>query len=174
MPIYVFPVKRMKSGENKIRKMSVLIALLIAILDQVSKFLVAYLLNPGESISIFGSFLKLSFILNEGAAFGFFAPYTNILVLLNIFIVILLVLFIIFKPIKTLVAGIIAGLLLGGSIGNLIDRIRFGSVIDFIDLTVWPAFNIADSALVIGIGLTIGYILGLFTDSDEQKRAMGK
>lgn len=154
--------------------MPILIAVLITFFDQVSKLLVIYLLNPGESVPIFGNFLKLSYILNKGAAFGFFESYTNILIILNIFIVMLLIIFIIFKPIKTLIAGVIVGLLLGGSIGNLIDRIRLGAVIDFIDLTIWPAFNIADSALVIGIGLTIGYMLGLFTNDDERRRAVGK
>lgn len=155
-------------GKNK---MPLIMAFLIGLFDQLSKLAVVYLLNPGETLHIFGNFVRLSYVLNEGAAFGFFSDYTKVLISINILIVLMLFGVILTQPVDSFMLRVITGLLLGGSIGNLIDRVRIGAVVDFIDLGWFPAFNIADSALVIGIGLVIGYALGLFREVNESKHS---
>lgn len=147
--------------------MSLIVAGIIALLDQLSKLAVTYLLNPGETVPILGDFLRLSYVQNEGAAFGFFSGYTEILIIFNILIVCSLIALVFYKPIQSHMMQITTALLLGGSIGNLVDRLRIGAVVDFIDVVWWPAFNIADASLVIGIGLVIGYIMGLYREVNE-------
>ena len=105
---------------------------------------------PGQHSPHSGVF-HLTYVQNTGAAFGFLRGKT----LFFIVVAVLVLGFIIFlaprlsreKPLL----GLVFGLLLGGALGNLIDRIRFGYVIDFLDFRVWPVFNIADMAIVVGV-----------------------
>ena len=97
-------------------------------------------------------------IINYGAAFGLFQNATMIFIWAAV-IVIGLVLFLYYKIPKRTDIRIYVGLILGGAVSNLIDRLAFGYVIDYIDLKVWPAFNIADAALTIGMIGVIIYLL---------------
>jgi len=130
-----------------------LLVLSIIIFDQTTKYLVRTHINQFETISII-PFINLVNVQNEGSAFGMFKS------LGNTFFVLISTAALIFM------AWIIAvgkedyrifSLLAGGAAGNLIDRLRLGHVVDFIDVTVsgfhWPAFNVADSALTVGIFL---------------------
>jgi len=127
--------------------------LLIVLSDQITKYLVNKFINPFRFVELL-PFLHLVNVRNTGSAFGMFRGFGN-----NVFIVISLVAiaFIFFMLIKGREDSFSLSLILGGAIGNLIDRLFYGSVIDFIDVFAgrfhWPAFNIADSALTIGIGL---------------------
>lgn len=126
---------------------------LLVILDQATKYLADKLINPLKPVELL-PFLHLVNLRNEGAAFGMFKSFGN-----NIFIIISLVAIgvIFFMLIKGKEDPLGLFLILGGAIGNLIDRLFRGSVVDFIDVFAgwhhWPAFNVADSALTIGIGL---------------------
>lgn len=141
-------------------KKSVLIALvstLVMVLDFVTKRIIVAKLAPYESISIL-PFLNIVYVENKGAAFGIFANLGN-----NFFIVISVIALtaIVFYMSKIPKGSELfsISLIFGGAGGNLIDRIRIGKVIDFIDFYVgtwhWPAFNVADSALTVGIILCI-------------------
>ncbi|MBI4684659.1 MAG: signal peptidase II [Nitrospirae bacterium] len=136
------------------RKMfNISIVPLIVILDQATKYLANKYINPFGSVELL-PFLHLVNLRNEGAAFGMFRGLGN-----NVFIIISLIAItlIFFMFVKGREDPLGLSLILGGAIGNLIDRIFYGSVTDFIDVFAgrlhWPAFNIADSALTIGIGL---------------------
>ncbi len=131
------------------------ISLLILIADQLFKFLVLKTIPFKYSIQIIPKIFYLTHIRNYGAAFGLLQNASNLLLWFSI-IVIGVILYVYDKiPNETSVQVFVA-LILGGTLGNLIDRIRFGYVIDFLDFQIWPAFNIADSAITIGvIGLII-------------------
>ena len=123
----------------------------IVILDQITKYLVSTSISPFDSVEIL-PFLHIVNIQNTGAAFGMFKNLGG-----NVFIGLsaVAVIFIIWLLVKSTYSQFGLSLLLGGAIGNLIDRILFGKVVDFIDISVgelsWPAFNVADSCLTVGI-----------------------
>lgn len=128
-------------------------------LDQSSKFLVHKYLVLGSSIPSDGIF-RLTFVTNSGGAFGLFPNQTFALTIasfIGIFIVSLL--YRSYYPYKSRLANLSLGLLLGGATGNLIDRLLWKEVIDFIDVGMWPIFNFADAAIVVGFFLfTIMYL----------------
>ena len=132
-----------------------LTGLLIVTADQLSKLWIRSNLLVGQSLPEAG-FFRLTHVHNTGAAFGLFQDQTfalTIVALVGIVILLVYALFIYHRfPFLNNGLGISAlGLVLGGTVGNLIDRLRFGYVIDFIDVGIWPAFNIADSAIVVGV-----------------------
>lgn len=133
--------------------------LAVVILDQFSKYIVVENMALGESIPIIEEVFHLTYILNPGAAFGMFAH--NRLFFIAIAVVVIGIIIwarreILASPWEVK-AG--CGLFLGGAIGNLIDRVRQGLVIDFFDFRIWPVFNIADIAICIGVGLIIWNLL---------------
>ncbi|MBT7903139.1 signal peptidase II [Candidatus Woesearchaeota archaeon] len=134
------------------------IAFFVLMLDQISKFLIKNSFSLGHSVPIINNIFHLTYVQNFGAAFGFLQHAQWL------FVCIALVLiggFIYFLPelVEQKVILIASALVMGGAIGNLIDRIFFGFVIDFFDFRVWPVFNIADSALCIGVGILVVYYL---------------
>ena len=140
---------------DKKTKIMLSIAALVVVLDQFTKFLVKNNLQLGDSIPLIKNIFHLTYVTNTGSAFGLFKN-------LNVFFVIfsIIVIFVIFyylRQIKKKERLVIysIGLLLGGTIGNLIDRIAYGAVIDFIDFKIWPVFNVADSAVTISIVMLI-------------------
>lgn len=132
-----------------------LISLAVIITDQISKHLIRTMIRPFEVIDIL-PFLRIVHIRNEGAAFGLFRDFGNITFILISILAILFVLYLLLRDKKDRVS---LSLILGGAVGNLIDRIIYGNVTDFIDIYAgrfhWPAFNIADSALTVGISLIL-------------------
>jgi signal peptidase II len=146
------------------RKKQILIALFLFFcivgLDQFLKYLVSVNLSFRESIPVIKNILHITFITNTGAAFGVFKDSAMIFGAISITAVVF-ILSIILKLIKQgrfltnplLDFGLI--LVVSGAMGNLLDRLRLGYVIDFIDVRVWPVFNIADTAITIGTFLLI-------------------
>ena len=130
-------------------------ALLIVILDQFTKFLVKQNFQLNQSIPIIKNILHLTYITNTGSAFGLFKGLNWFFVFFSVIVIIAIFYYLerIVKNEKLLQFAV--GLLLGGTIGNLIDRVAYGAVIDFIDFRVWPVFNIADSAVTIGVIILI-------------------
>ena len=130
-----------------------LIVLFIIVLDQITKCLVIRYVNPFDSIEIF-PFLHLVNVRNTGAAFGMFKGLgSNFFVIISV-VAIIFVTYLVIRKVYNIFG---LSLLLGGAIGNLIDRILYGKVVDFIDFSVgtfrWPAFNVSDSSLTIGIAI---------------------
>ncbi|MCD4784968.1 MAG: signal peptidase II [Candidatus Eremiobacteraeota bacterium] len=137
----------------------IITAIITIILDQLSKYAVIQNLKISESIPILGKILYFTHVTNKGGAFGLFSEFPGFFVVLAVLLIIVGFAMTpkILKLSTTLQVGL--GLLFGGTVGNLIDRLRFGSVIDFIDFKVWPTFNIADIAICVGVGLLAYHIL---------------
>jgi signal peptidase II len=137
-----------------------LIVLSIIAIDQLTKYFVISYLTPSDSIEIF-PFLHLVIVRNTGAAFGMFRNFGSTFF---VGISVLAVTFIVYLLIKSSYNFIGLSLVLGGAIGNLIDRILYGKVVDFIDFSIgkfhWYTFNVADSSLTVGI--IVIFLISLF------------
>lgn len=155
-----------------------MIALCVLTLDQVSKYLVVRYMDLGQSISLIEPFLSFTSHRNAGAAFGilqnqriFFLIVTTVVVIGIIYYMLKL------KPEKRRLAFSLS-IILGGASGNFIDRLLFGEVVDFIDVYIklgnfswdYAIFNIADSALVIGVSiLLIDTLIDIYRERKAQK-----
>jgi signal peptidase II len=134
----------------------------VLILDQITKALALAHLPPGQAVGIIDGFFSLTLVMNPGLAFGFLSStpvaWRWIVALLSIgALAVLGVVGLRLLPAGGRLAGLALGLIFGGAIGNLIDRARFGAVVDFLDFYWrgyhWPAFNVADSAISVGVAL---------------------
>lgn len=133
-------------------------ALIVIIIDQLTKFLVRVNFQLNESVALIKNIFHLTYINNFGAGFGLLQQQRLILVFISLFVIgIILYYFDRIKE-KEKLLQFLVGFILGGTIGNLIDRLAFGYVIDFLDFQVWPIFNIADSFVVIGVIGLIFYL----------------
>ncbi len=129
-----------------------IIILFIVIMDQGTKYLVSLFLLEGDSIPIIQNVLYFNHVLNPGAAFGFLAYQTTLFVAVTVLVVLLLLYLLLRLPNDYRYMKLGFALQVGGALGNLIDRVRTGYVIDFLYLTFWPpVFNLADVAIVGGI-----------------------
>ena len=131
------------------------IGILVFILDQLVKHAVLGSMHLGESIPIIKDVFHITFVLNPGAAFGMLEHQRWIFIAVALLVVVLALVF--YKHIQreSLITRIGAGLLLGGALGNLLDRIQSGLVVDFLDFRIWPVFNIADIAICGGAAMLI-------------------
>ena len=140
-------------------------ALSIFLIDQIIKFYILKHLYLGQEISIIKNIFSISFVTNKGIAFGLFSNSNFPFVLISIAVLACMTLvFISFnKDAISKKAGvwirIAYGLILGGALSNMLDRIRIGEVIDFLDFHIWPVFNIGDSAICVGAGIFVLNIL---------------
>jgi signal peptidase II len=125
-----------------------IIAISVVLLDQITKFLAINFLQLNIPVPLIKNFLNLTLVYNRGAAFGFFQNQLLLFVLVSLF-AIGLILYNLKDRTNSIRLKISLSLILGGAAGNLIDRLRFGFVIDFLDLRVWPVFNLADSVITI-------------------------
>ena len=139
--------------------MPIFLSICIVVLDQVVKFLVTHEMFPGMSIPVIQDVFHITFVVNPGAAFGILAHQRSFFIVMGIVIVILGGLFSPYIRRQCRIFRCGTALLLGGALGNLIDRVRFGHVIDFFDFRIWPVFNIADIAIVVGVAAIIYAIL---------------
>lgn len=141
------------------------VALLIVALDQFAKWWVLQHLEAGEGFAILGEVVYLTLVFNTGAAFGLFRDRPQLLALITVLACLMIVVVLLQRRYKlVLLERLSLSFILGGALGNLIDRFRIGAVIDFIDLRIWPVFNIADSAITVGGILLILYFLRNFHD----------
>lgn len=140
--------------------MAFIIAISVFSLDQFSKYLIRQNLTLRESVPVLKNIFHLTLVYNKGAAFGILQNGTIIFVvaaLVAIFIIVFNLSGSRARKIKP-VYNVALGLVLGGIIGNLFDRVFLGYVVDFIDFRIWPVFNIADSAITIGT-LLLGFLI---------------
>jgi signal peptidase II len=120
--------------------------------DQLTKLIVSSQLELDDAVHVVGPF-SIHHVQNSGIAFGLFASATAIVTALTALAVGWMLLFFARSGARHPVLPVALGLLIGGSTSNLIDRIRLGHVTDFLDLRYWPAFNLADSFIVIGVAI---------------------
>jgi len=134
------------------------IAVSITALDQIAKWMVRSNLKLWESRPIIPGLLYLSHVANKGAAFGIMRGLSWLLIPISILAIVFIFLY--YKTYRSDVwMRISLGFLLGGALGNLIDRVRLGYVVDFVDFRWWPSFNLADASICIGAVL-LAYRLG--------------
>ena len=139
-----------------------IIAAFVVALDQISKLWVKSNFNLNEMVPIVGC-LSLTHVRNTGSAFGLFANQAFLLTLVAIVGLVAILLVYRYLSRISLLSSFALGLIFGGAVGNLIDRVRFGYVIDFIDVRLWrdvhwPSFNVADSAITVGAIVLVVFI----------------
>lgn len=120
--------------------------------DQLTKWVVSSSLALRDAVEIVGPF-SIHHVRNSGIAFGLFSSATSIVIALTTVAVACMVLFFARSGQRHPLLPVALGFVLGGSISNLIDRVRLGYVTDFLDLEYWPAFNLADTFIVVGVAL---------------------
>jgi len=152
-----------------------IIGLIILILDQLTKQAVRAHFVYGESRPVIDGFFNLVYVRNDGAAWNILSGQSILLVLISVAVLVLLYIYRRSFLQGKLSHRILLGLMLGGIAGNLIDRIRFGWVTDFLDFQFgsyhYPSFNIADSAICIAVGFYI--FSSLFIKREEENREQG-
>jgi len=146
-----------------------LTALLVVTIDQLSKWWIRSNLAIGDSLFDL-RFFRITRIYNTGAAFGLFRDHSVLLAIIAIIgiLTVLIVVLVINRSspfLNNTLSKLSLGLLLGGASGNLIDRLRLGSVTDFIDFRIWPAFNAADAAISVGVILLVYSLIFLTRNS---------
>lgn len=129
----------------------VIAGILIVILDQASKWLAVQHLQLGQSVALPGHLFYLTLVYNPGAAFGIFAHATPFLIALTLGVLAAVWVYRDEIACQSTLLKLGLTLSLAGAVGNLIDRIRLGYVIDFIDVRIWPVFNVADCGIVGGV-----------------------
>lgn len=143
--------------------MSLLVLGATLIADQLTKGLIVLTMQPGLSVPQSG-LIRLTHVTNSGGAFGLLANETTFLAVASLVGIGVLLIFYRTQQGGGALLRVSIGLQLGGAIGNLVDRVRLGYVVDFIDIGAWPVFNLADSAITIGL---IGLILNLVITRDR-------
>ena len=132
------------------------IVFVVILFDQVSKFMINTYLNLNQSLPVINNVFHLTYILNTGAGFGILQEQKWLLIFISLMVIGFILYYLGKIRAKEKTLQILIGIVLGGTIGNLIDRFAYGFVIDFLDFGIWPIFNFADSFLTIGvIGLII-------------------
>ena len=142
---------------SKLRLLLIVTALVV-ILDQLSKLWIAAN-RPPTHLELLPGFINLVFVKNYGVVFGLLSDHTELRIALSVAGSVIILVFLHYHPPTTTLGTLSLALILGGGVGNLIDRIRLGYVIDFISFQLfrWPAFNIADAALTVGLFALIYY-----------------
>lgn len=134
-------------------------AALVVILDRITKWLVVTRMKPLESIPLIPGVFHLTYVRNPGAAFGVLAYRRDFFLIVTALVIASVLYYSKYVSKDQVFLRASLGLQLGGAIGNLIDRLRSGLVVDFLDFRVWPVFNVADSAIVVGTGVVILLLL---------------
>jgi signal peptidase II len=157
------------------------LALIIALADQISKILIRQYLLPGDSVQVLGDFLRFTFVYNQGGAFGIKLGNIIFYSAMSFAAAVIIIVYMIKTKNTNKIVMAILALVVGGAIGNFLDRIVYGQVVDFIDVNMpdiripafslsifnfsgfelyrWYIFNIADSALTVGLVGFIAYLL---------------
>lgn len=154
------------------------VALPVIILDQATKLLVVRKLAYHESVAVIDNFFEIIHARNPGAAFSFLRDSSiRLPFLITVSVVASIAVIAVYRKLKPeqKLAAFSLALILGGALGNLIDRIRLGEVIDFLNVHwyqhYWPAFNVADSALCVGVGLLV---IDMIREERRKKAAVEK
>ena len=122
--------------------------------DQLTKHVVSSRLQLDDSVKVVGPF-SIHHVQNSGIAFGLFASATPVVIVLTGLAVAWMLAFFGRSGARHPILPVSLGLVIGGSVSNLVDRVRLGHVTDFLDLRFWPAFNLADSFIVVGVGILL-------------------
>ncbi len=136
--------------------------------DQLTKHVVASNITIDTAVKLVGPF-SIRHVQNSGIAFGLFSSATVIVIVLTTVAVAWMLAFFARSGARHPALPVALGLLIGGSVSNLVDRVRLGYVTDFLDLRWWPAFNLADASIVIGVVVLLASLL--LADRNPRRRA---
>lgn len=150
------------------------IAIAVVALDQLTKAVVRAKIASGDAWPDKDWLLNIVNVTNSGAAFGILQGQTLFLVVTSLIGVAAIVLYYMYPPLEHGLLRIALGLQLGGAAGNLIDRVRTGEVTDFINFKFWPAFNVADSCISIGVATILWFFLVMEGDRILRPPAAGQ
>lgn len=135
-------------------------AVAVIIADQLIKFWTRTSLLPGDSIDVIGSFFKITYVINKGAAFSTFSGHRLLLICVPVVVIAAAGVYLAVHGIDHWLMGISLTLIIAGGIGNGIDRVLFGQVTDMFSFSIFPpVFNLADAAVTIGCALLIVYVI---------------
>lgn len=142
--------------------------LIIGILDQAAKFFAAGLLQSVDTYPLWNEVFHLTYVENKGAGWGMFSDHTWLLTVATIIVIVAAVSYVVVKRPKDQLFLTAFTFMIGGAVGNLVDRVRQGFVIDFLDFTLidFPVFNIADCFITIGAAIFVIYVI-FFSDKKE-------
>ena len=146
---------------------AIVLAALVA--DQVTKHIVANNLSLGEGLHVVGPF-SIRHVQNSGIAFGLFSNATAGVIVVTAIAVAWMLVYFARSGGRHPVLPVALGLVIGGSVSNLADRVRLGFVTDFLDFRYWPAFNLADSFIVIGVGILLAALVAADRDPRRTRR----
>lgn len=139
--------------------MTLIFTTIFFLIDISSKYIISKIVTLGNSIDIIKDFLRISYVKNTGAAFSILDGNTLLVTIIGIVIIIMIIWYLYKNKVNKMIDKIGYSLILGGSIGNLFDRVCYGYVRDFIDIQIgeynYPIFNLADSFIVIGVILLL-------------------
>jgi len=135
------------------------LALFIIVVDQTVKRYMVHLLRSQDPVQIIGELLQLTMVTNTGVAFGLFQGFSQVLSVLSAVLIVVVIYYLLKTLGRSFITTFALSLVLGGAIGNLIDRVRLGYVLDFIKVPYWPAFNVADSCIVVGVSILVLHML---------------
>ena len=174
MSVVVKATERRIGGTDMQRQyyigISLFITIVILILDQITKFIVASSMKVGETFEVIPNFLNITSHRNDGAAWGILSGKMSFFFIITIIILVVLIVFYIKEAKNNLLMQIAISLLFAGALGNFIDRVLHGEVVDFVDTYIFgynfPIFNVADSSLTIGVLLII---IALLTDMKKEE-----
>jgi signal peptidase II len=147
------------------------IALSAIVADQVTKHVVASNLQLGDGLHVVGPF-TIRHVQNSGIAFGLFSSATAVVTIVTSIAVIWMLVFFARSGARHPVLPAALGLLIGGSVSNLADRIRLHHVTDFVDLKWWPAFNLADSFIVVGVAILLAALVAADRAPKKPRRTL--
>ncbi len=136
-------------------------------LDRIAKYYFSKQLILNQSLPVVKNIFHLTLVHNTGAAFGIFKGQTYFFIIISLLAIFLIYRYLRLKQGSSMILRVALTLMLSGTLGNLVDRIKFGYVVDFLDFRIWPVFNIADSSI------TIGAILLAFTLLRRPSHASG-
>lgn len=151
---------------------ALIIGIILAALDQIIKYFVTVYLQPVDSVSVIDNLLSLTYVENRGVAFGMFKDMRWIFVILTTIMLVIIIFYMFKKRPQGKFFYICAGMIIGGGIGNLIDRVLYGYVIDYLSLSFFsPVCNFADYCITIGTVMLMIYILFFSYVAKNTKKA---
>lgn len=148
-----------------------LITIAVIATDRITKFYIEEFLELGESINVISSVFSITRVNNVGAAFGMLKGYSFVFIIAALAVIIMFIYFY-SEIIKNNYLIISSSLILGGTIGNMLDRIYFGYVIDYLNIAFWPTFNISDACLTVGVFMLAIYFWKSSEKPEHKERKM--
>ena len=136
-----------------------LLTSVLILLDRLAKWWASSSLTVGQPTPLFGQSIRLTRVHNVGGAFGIFPGSGELFLVVSGVVSVVLLILLLLGRVRGILARMGAALILGGAVGNLIDRLLYGFVLDFFEIRGFPVFNLADACITVGGGLIILHIL---------------